>query len=105
MAGDIKTAPEIVDKAPGEEITRTMEFTNSGLASGESIASISSVDVAPTGAGHLNISAQAFSGTQVQLTMDQGVVNTLYEITVTVVTDATTPQTVIGVGRVRVEEE
>lgn len=114
MAGDIRTATAVVDKAPGEVLTRTMGFgsgtvtwtiPNITLASGESIASIVSTIVNLTGGSDLVVDSSSFSGTTVTLTVSGGVANTLYEITVTVTTDAVPVQTIVGVGRVRVQEE
>lgn len=99
MAG-IKTASEVIYKAPDEVIIRDVDFDNDDLATGETLSSVDSAVVTP--ADELTVDSSAVSGRLAQLTLSAGTADTLYTILVTVTTSES--QELQGRVKVRVEE-
>lgn len=95
----------IIPKTVDEVVTKNFEFAGDDLATGEELASVSSVTItrddgaAVVPGTDLTEDSNAISGTKAQVTFSKGVLDIGYKIVVKVVTDAATPQTLEGAGR------
>ena len=96
----IKRSGQILQKTAGETRSIIMDWTgNADLASDETLASVGSPDVSPSG---LTASGEAVSGTEAQVTVSGGTANTDYAVTLTCTTSAS--QILVGEVLVEVRE-
>jgi len=97
MAG-VKTANQVFRKTPDEVVKKNFEFSGVDLATGETISSVVSTTVTPTGA--LTATSPVISGTKVQYTLSAGTLNGDYEVKTMVTTSL--GQTLDGCGIIEV---
>lgn len=95
----IATAQQRLRKTPTEIVIYTMDFSGK-MDSDETISTVSSVTITPSGASHLVKDAQSISGQMVSLQFSAGVVETIYRVFVEVTTSA--GQTLDGQGLLEV---
>lgn len=90
MSYEIKTDPDVIKKTSGEVVKKEFEFAGDDLATGETIASITSITAdTPVGAAALTIGGSpTFSGTVVQCTLSGGTPGFTYKLTCRAVTTA-----------------
>lgn len=98
MSG-IRTITTVLTKAPDEALIRNIDFSDAGLATGETLSSIDgSGAVSPSG---LTIDSESVSGTDLQVTLSAGTAGVLYTVTHLVVTS--TGQKINSLFKVAVE--
>lgn len=99
MAG-IRTAVEVVRKTPEEVVIKNMDFSGVDLATGETVVSIDSTEIDPS--GEMVIDQATRQGNLVQVTLSGGLEGRTYEVKVMVTTSE--GQELEGVGRVSVRD-
>ena len=81
----IRTAREVITKVPAEVIRRDVDFGDL-LFSGESLSTVGSSSVTPS--GELAIDSTSISGSTVQVTLSAGVSGKRYKVFLQVTTSA-----------------
>lgn len=98
MTAGIRISPEVIVKTPEEVLKKPMSFAGNDLATGETIVSVDSVVVSPTGQ---LVALTAVQGTDVILTLSAGLAGVDYIVVLLVTTSA--GQKLHQVGRIRVD--
>lgn len=95
----VRTAREVIKKVPAEVIIRNLDFGDL-LSSGETVSTVSSSSVTPS--GELSINSTSVSGSQVQFTLSAGTAGKRYKVFAEVSTSSS--QTLDGAFFVEVRE-
>jgi len=95
-ACEVKTAAAALTAAVGEIVKKELDFAGDDVAIGETIASVVSTTVDPT--GEVTITATSFTGLVLQLTVNcvAGIADKVYKLTAKITTS--NGQTLIGAG-------
>jgi hypothetical protein len=95
----VRTAPETLKKTPDETTKKAFDFTEGDMDSTETIATIASVSVTPTGP---TVSSSAIVGKQVIATIYGGTAGQTYALVATITTSL--GQTLQARGLLMVDE-
>tara|TARA_Y100000310_G_scaffold143540_1_gene142898 strand:- start:36 stop:347 length:312 start_codon:yes stop_codon:yes gene_type:complete len=95
--GQIRTSTDVRTKTAAEIIIQNIDFVNLGLGTGETVSTVVSTTVSPSGGGSdVLVDSTAVSGTKAQLTLSGGVAGTTYKVEAKVTTSG--GQTLEGAG-------
>lgn len=101
MTAGIRISPEVITKTPEEVLRKPMSFVGNDLPTGETIASVDSVTVVPTGDPNDLLAPGVPAGTSIILTLSKGRAAVDYFAIALVTTSA--GQKLQQVGRIRVD--
>lgn len=98
------TAPQFLEKQPGETRAYSMDFSNL-MSSNETISSVSTVasELRGGATSDLTISSETISGQTVQMNIAGGTDGNVYRVEVTIITSAS--QILEGDGMLRVRDK